>query len=291
MGQPSGRSAAHLTLWLLLIVLTSCDKKPSSAATQPAGVTVASLVPAATDLILAMGSGDRLVAVSNYDSAEITGRKLPHVGDYQTTDWETLASLRPTVMVIEMDPGRLAPGFSAKTRESGIKLVDVRLNSLDDILDGARRLGREMGDAEKGAKLADTIAARINAVRKKSAGKPPIRTLLTMDERGEHLIGVGEFLNDALVAAGGENVAASLRGPYPSADPETLAKLNPQVVIVLKPDAPADSLSKASQFWARLDASPRRVYVLNEKYVLLPGAHVADLAEAMQRCLYPDGSR
>ena len=235
-----------------------------------------------------MGAGDRLVAVSNYDSAEIANRKLPRVGDYQTTDWETLASLRPSVMVIEMNPTRLPAGFASKALGAGIKLDNVHLGSLADVIENARELGRELDEPERGARLATEIETRMEAVRKRAAGKPPVRTLLTMDERGQYLIGVGEFLNDALVAAGGTNVAASLHGAYPSADAETLATLKPDVVIVLKPDAPTGTLEKAKQFWAGLDGSPHRVYLLREKDVLLPGAHVADLAEAMERCLHPD---
>ena len=106
MGQPHRRAAKIRAFWPFLAavacVLTACDAKPlAGPATRPAGVTVASLVPAATDLILSMGAGNRLVAVSNYDTIESTAHPLPRVGDYQTTDWETLASLHPSVMLIE----------------------------------------------------------------------------------------------------------------------------------------------------------------------------------------------
>jgi iron complex transport system substrate-binding protein len=265
-----------------LLISNGCDSKPKPAS-KPG--TVASLVPAATDLILAMNAGDKLVAVSNYDAAEIASRKLPHVGDYQTTDWETLASLRPAVMIIEMDPGRLQPGFGEHAASLGIKLLDVRLNTLHDILDGAKRIGREIGEEKAGTELAHRIESRIETLRKKAAGKPKVRTLLTLDDRAEHLIGVGEFLNDALEAAGGTNAAASLGSKYPSADPELLAKLKPDVVIVLKPSAGPDILEVAKQFWSTMGHP--RVYLLNEKWVLLPGSHVADMAEAFEKCLHP----
>lgn len=265
-----------------VLLLAGCDSRPKVAARPD---TVASLVPAATDLILAMNAGDKLVAVSNYDAAGIASRKLPHVGDYQTTDWETLASLRPAVMIIEMDPGRLQAGFGEHAASLGIKLLDVRLNTLHDVLDGAKRIGKEIGEEKAGTELARSIESRIETIRRKAAGKPKVRTLLTLDDRAEHLIGVGEFLNDALEAAGGTNVAASLGSSYPSADPELLAKLKPEVVIVLKPSAGSDILERAKQFWLTMDRP--RVYLLNEKWVLLPGSHVADVAEAIEKCLHP----
>src|SRR5690242_14198194 len=65
----------------------SPQKRPR--ATPPAvGPTLASLSPAATDLLVGMGAGDHLIAVSNFDADRDETRGLPRVGDYRTQDWE-----------------------------------------------------------------------------------------------------------------------------------------------------------------------------------------------------------
>src|SRR5689334_2219707 len=59
---------------LLCVACVGCDRAHNSAlraattssSTAPARPTVASLVPAATDMIIAMGCGDQLVAISNF---------------------------------------------------------------------------------------------------------------------------------------------------------------------------------------------------------------------------------
>ena len=102
-------------------------------------------------------------------------------------------------------------------------------------------------------------------------------------------IGVGEFLNEALTAAGGINVAQSLGGAYPTADAEMLAKLQPDIVIVLQPSAKPDALQQTKDLWAKLEPDPQhmpKVFVLNQPYVQLPGAHVGDIAEALADCLH-----
>src|SRR5215203_801101 len=101
MGQRVARWS--LALCLLLTAAIGCDQN-SSTATQPATtrrVTVASLSPAATEILIGMGAGERLVAVSNFEPPRELTDKLPRVGDYQTTDWERLANLRPGVMVTQ----------------------------------------------------------------------------------------------------------------------------------------------------------------------------------------------
>src|SRR5436309_15836216 len=96
MGQ---RPALLLLVFLLntLIGAIGCDRSsssaswPASAAPRPG--TVASLVPAATEMLLGMdAAAGHLVAVSHFDTPRDGTRDLPRVGEYQTTDWERLAS-------------------------------------------------------------------------------------------------------------------------------------------------------------------------------------------------------
>ena len=276
-----------------------CHEKsaPVGAATRAVerSPRVASLVPAATDLIIGMGAGNHLVAVSNYDSAEVGSRELPRVGDYAGTDWETLATLRPAVMVIQMAPSRLPEGFRAKVDRLGIRLVNVRIDTLEDLLGVIQQLGDEVGEKELGAEFGARLRKRLDALRERSAGKVRTRTLLALDEEGKTLVGPGSFLDDLLTLAGGENAAASLGSPWPAADAETLSQLRPEVVILLKPNGNADALDRTTARWHRLGAASGgpapRVRMISDAGVLLPGAHVAEVAEAMYRCMSsPEGS-
>jgi ABC-type Fe3+-hydroxamate transport system substrate-binding protein len=272
--------------------LLGCDAKtsPSAGTTKPTGnIRIASLSPAATDLLIAMGAGDHLQAVSNFDPVEVNGRTLPRVGDYQTTDWETLSSLHLQAMVIQMDPGRLPPAFASKAQSLGIQLIDVRLNTIADIIAEAQQLSGAVGEPAKGRNLAKQISDRMESVRHRCAALPKVRTLLTLNPESDELVGVGEFLNEALIAAGGTNVAESLGGTYPTADREMLAKLQPNVVIVLQPNAKPESLQQAKDTWNGLVNDPHRIpriYLLNQPYIQLPASHVGDIAESMANCLH-----
>src|SRR5256885_1184572 len=109
-------------------MLAGCDDSPppAPATTKPHPLKIASLVPAATDLLLAMGAGDRLVAVSNYDFERDGINGLPRVGDYQTIDWEQISALRPDVMIVARDPAHLPPGVKQRADQLGILLVNAK---------------------------------------------------------------------------------------------------------------------------------------------------------------------
>jgi iron complex transport system substrate-binding protein len=260
-------------------------------ATRPAGATVASLVPAATDLIIAMGRSDRLVAVSNYDSPRGVDKPLPKVGDYQNTDWEQIRTIRPTVMIRQFAPDRVPPGLTERCGELGIRLVNLRFGRLEDVFTSLDTIGQAIDVPADAAALKAKVQAQLDAVRLRAIGQPKPRVLLVLDEAAENVIGPGEFLDDLLKIAGAVNAAGGMKNPYPSIDREMLRSLDPDVIIQLLPEATPQKLSQAKQTWAGLGelkaVRSGRIDQLTDWYVLQPGAHVGDIAEQLSHCIHP----
>ncbi|HSI33442.1 MAG: ABC transporter substrate-binding protein [Phycisphaerae bacterium] len=278
------RSSIAALAILCVVFLASCDKPPAnpSHATTRAATRIASLVPAATDMLLSLGARDRLVAVSNYDTAPAVAG-LPRVGDYQTTDWEALARLRPDVMIIQLAPDRLPPGLANRAAELGIALENVSIHRLDDVLRTLRRLGEVIGQPAHGQTAADGLQRDLDAVRASVATRPVVRVLISRDPDGRDIIGPNNFLDDLLQYAGAANAAAGMGKPYPSIDREAVAALAPDAVIVLLPDARPDIVDRANRFWAGLPQVPavrdHRVFIITDPYAQVPGSHLARLAK------------
>ena len=285
-----------------LLPSAGCDRGPAASAGSPstntaaaAGApTVASLVPAATDLLLGMGAGDRLVAVSTYDRTRPETSALPRVGDYRTVDWEQIATLRPSLMVVQFRPDKMPAGLAERAASYGVKLVNVRIGRLDDVFTTLAQLGDAVGEPAKAAAAATALRAQLDAVRAKVAGRPPVRAYLGRGDNPLDAVGGGNFVDDLLTIAGGQNVLA---GPgyddnsFPTVDREQLRALDPAVAINLLPDASPQVLDKAKQFWATVPevsaARGGRVYYLTEPYLLWPGMGVGKVAERFAERLHP----
>jgi iron complex transport system substrate-binding protein len=270
----------------------ACDRRTSLTISAPHGPRVASLVPAATDMLLGMGAGDHLVAVSNYETSPRVAR-LPRVGDYQTTDWETLARLRPDAMIIQIAPDRVPPGLKQRADELHIALVNVKIDRLEDVFATMHQLGKVAGEADKARGAADKLRREFDELKTRCATQPSISTLLVRDENGSDVIGPDNFLDDLLKIVNATNAAGSLGHPYPSIDREKLISLAPEAVIVLLPGAKPQTVEVSRRFWASMTRVPAvqagRVSTLPQDYALVPGARLADLARDMARCLRPEG--
>jgi iron complex transport system substrate-binding protein len=276
-------------LSVCICILTSCNRPPiARTAKSP---TIASLVPAATDLLVGMNAADHLVAVSNWETNRPEIRDLPRVGDYQTTDWEKLTALRPDVMIIFMSGDRMPAGLKDRADQLHIQLVNVTTERLQDVFQNIDMLGDMTHEREKATILVQKIRNQLDAVAKRVAGKEKVRTLVARDEQGFALIAGNTFVDDLLTIAGGENVAHDFKLRYPTVDRERVIQMSPQAIVQLMPDAPPHVLEDLKNSWLRLPelsaVKNGRVYVLSDWYVLQPGSHVGDLAEKLADVLHP----
>lgn len=289
MLRPIVRPIAAITL---MAIGLSCDHPASPPATPEAASvgTIVSLSPAATDLFLAMGVGDRLVGVSTYDFDPRVER-LPRVGDYLNADWERIAALRPGHIVAQMAADRVPSGFVDRARSLGAAVHRVQIDRLDDITTMATQLGNGVGRPDAGEGLSRALRQPIDAVRARVADCPPVRTLIVVSDDGMSVVGGETYLDDLLTAAGGVNVLGPERTGYIKIDAELMRALAPDAILQLAPATTPAAREASGRIWSRLSDLPavrnRRVLVIDEPWALMPGAHVGELAERFAAHLHP----
>jgi ABC-type Fe3+-hydroxamate transport system substrate-binding protein len=277
-------------LFLISLVLSSC-RRGAEPAKAPSAVhpTVASLVPAATDLITQMGLADHLVGISNYDNAADLGLTgLPHVGDYQTIDWERLNQIRPDILVIFESPDRVPAGLRQRADAMHMQLINVRTETIADIVKQARRLGGLLGERAKADAAVDDFQNHLQAIRRRTARLPTVRTLLVRDPATLAVVGTHNFLDDALKIAGGENVIKA-RG-WPNIDREMLQALKPRVIIALLTERTPQVQAAARVFLDSQKSPTCRTGLIAHWYTQQSSFYVADIAEQLADELHPQSA-
>lgn len=282
--------AAQFVLVALVCTLTAgCDRTaPKPSVSQKKSPTVASLVPAAADLIVGMGAADHLVAVSNYNTGPEVA-DLPRVGDYQSVDWEKLTVLKPDVLISFYGLGHTPAGFLEKIEDLHIAQLNVKLDRLDEIYDGITTLGRTCNEPAKAAALRERLRSGIDAIHDRYNDQPAVAALIVRSANGLDLAGPDTFFDDVLQAAGGRNVVTGST-PWPTLDREALAALRPDVILQLLPGRDAQTVEQARRVWNSLPQIPavrnHRVYIFTEDYIMQPGPHLAEVAERFAAALH-----
>lgn len=275
---------------VILALLVSIGCKPAPPATAPAQGAVASMSPAFTEMILAMGAGDRLAAVSNFEPRRAATDALPRVGDYRTVDWEKLSQIRPTLILTQYRPDKMPDGLVDRARGLGAAVVNIDIDTLDDVEKAIRAIGAAMNLTDAADATAAAFRRDLEALRRASAGRERVRALVVIGPTGLSAAGPGNFVDELLSIAGGQNVLDS--GPdYPTLDRERLIELDPAVIIQLMPAAEPQDLAQADQFWrqmATLSAVRHgRVVRITDADALLPATNAPRVARRIHEALHP----
>jgi iron complex transport system substrate-binding protein len=288
-----GMMAAVVIAVGVIMLLGRWDRKTNVMvrASEPA---IASITPAGTDLVIGIGAGDRLVGVSNFDDEREGTAGKPRIGDYQNINWEKLAGLGANILLLQYAEDRVPGYIQQKCADMGIRIVDLKLDTIDEIEQGMMTVAEAIGKPEAGRKGADELRGKLDVVKERVAGLARVRTLIVTNDGSFALAGPGEFLDELLTIAGGENAAERLHKPYPEVDREMIMALAPDVVIRLVPDGDKKPqvVKQGDAIWDSLVDLPavknHRVYVVSDWYAELPGFRVGELAEKFADLLHPE---
>jgi iron complex transport system substrate-binding protein len=268
---------------------------PAPALPVEAPARIVSLVPAATEMLFAVGAGAQVVGVSSFDAWPPEVETRVRVGALLDPDVERIIGLRPQLVVIYDTQEELRQQLS----RAGIACHGFRHGGLDEVWAAVRDLGRRSGHAAAGEALAGDLAARLAAISRRVAGRPRPRALLVFGRepsalRNVHASGGTGFLHELLVAAGGENVLADVARDSVAVTTELLLARAPEWIVELRPGAPLAPAAEAAlrDAWRGLPAIPAvrdgRIRVLSGDEFVIPGPRLAVAAERLARALHPD---
>lgn len=282
------QSTSWAAIFCLSLIAIACDGSSDTSAinSAPATGTIVSMSPAASELVAAMGLRSRIVGVSGYE-ADPELKKLPKVGDYLNVDWERLAELKPSLLIIQGKRDRLPPGVRERAEGMGIKVLVLQVDRFGDILGEIGRIGEYAGAVSEASALQASMTKQIEAIRASHLNAAKAPSLLVLSEDGTFVAGVDNYLNDILTDAGGENVITSTG--YVKLDGEKLRSLAPQHVFVLIPNATDDMIATAKKQLGVLQAvRDGRMHVIKSADALLPGAGTIKIAQTMADAIQGD---
>jgi iron complex transport system substrate-binding protein len=259
---------------------------------------IVSLVPATTEMLYAIGAGDRLIGVGTYDRYPPAVQTLPRLGGLLDPNIEQLIALRPDLVIVYDTQAELR----RQLERAGIPMWSYAMKALPDVTVTMRALGARVGlTAEANAAAAD-IESRLQAVRTRVAGRPRPRTLLVFGREPRSLRGINAsggygFLHDLLELAGGTDVLADIRQPAVAMSTEMVLARAPDVIIELHygDPWPADRLEEERKVWSALPSVPAvrggRITLVTGDEFVVPGPRVTAAADRLAQILHPETSR
>ncbi|MBA3496712.1 MAG: ABC transporter substrate-binding protein [Gemmatimonadales bacterium] len=238
----SGLYARLLAFAALLVGLTACRTAvpPGPAATllvDDAGDTVrvagaarriVSLIPAATELLFAIGAGSRVVGRTEWCDFPDAAARVPNLGDGINPNVEAVLASRPDLVILYNSAQNAA--IAGRLRALGIASARLNTDALSDVGRVGRILGRLTGrvaGADSVAAVFDTALARATA----AAGPRRPKVLLLVWEQPPMTIGRGSFLSELVERAGGVNLFADVTASAGTVSIEAVTARDPDLIL------------------------------------------------------------
>jgi iron complex transport system substrate-binding protein len=236
------------SLCLAAMMAVSCTTSPTITITPTAtGITVQdqlgrtvniekapgkiiSIAPSNTEILFALGLGDRVVGVTSFDDYPPEVKQKPVIGSFTTPDVEKIVFQNPDlILAIARHKKEVIP----QLEQRGLTVVGTDPTSVRTTLEAIDLVGKATGQETQAASLIGGIQTDIKGItdttsKLSAAQKPRVLYLTWVDPIWT--VGAGNLDDELISLAGGTNMAHDLQGTT-TMTLEEIVHDNPEVII------------------------------------------------------------
>jgi iron complex transport system substrate-binding protein len=213
---------------------------------------VVCLAPSVTDTVFALGSGDDVVAISDYTTFPSAALKKPSIGGLIDPSIETILSFHPDLVLGISFPGESETATRLQTVGVPVYLVDP--HGIAGILHSVDSVGQALNRGPEAVALNASLNQRIEAVRARTAGKPDPRVLVPVWYDPVITIGKHAFITEIVEAAGAKSITDDLLPDWPQVSMETVIARAPDALLLIRGGKISIDTLKTRPGWSSLPA-------------------------------------
>jgi iron complex transport system substrate-binding protein len=258
---------------------------------------IVSTAPSITELLYALGLGNRVVGVTRFCRYPPEAQLKPKIGDYTAPNLEAIAALRPDLVIIQTNPIHLADRLGALR----LPVLEINQDSIAAIYKSIHDVGAATATEHSATQLSDSILNGLGAIRNRVANRPRVRMMFVIGRSPNRLDGLvvagrASYLNEVIEIAGGENVFRDALAGYPEVSLEEVMARNPDVIVDMGDMSDTVGVTEEHKrlviaLWNRIPTlaavKQHRVFAVASDIFVVPGPRAVDAAKAFAEMLHP----
>lgn len=251
--------------------------------------------PSITEILFAIGAGNKVIAVTDYCKFPEEACHLPSTGGLLNPSVEKWLSLKPDLIIHQIG----SKVIQQHAKNLGIPSLAVPMSSLENIFDTIRIIADSLEIPEAGQHLVEKLKTKIDDTRSRLKGQKPSQVLMLLSDTNDpgrdlYAVGKGTFLDELLTIAGGSNVLPDTMARYPKISKEYIISQSPEVILEVGPksnlsDKETLVRKKSWRKFSTLRAvKDDRIYFIGADYIIIPGPRLLNILDDFSRTLHPD---
>jgi iron complex transport system substrate-binding protein len=227
---------------IILILILSDFTISNSALAGGIPNRIISLAPNTTEILFAIGLGDRVVGVTSFCDYPKEATKKSKIGGMSNPSLEAVVSLKPDIVVMTTDGNQKE--FEERLRSLKIKTYVFKVRRLSELPQGIRDIGLALGVRERANALASEIETTVNKLRNSPPPTKKNKVLFIIWPEPLIVAGRGTAIDDTITLLGCENIASKAKVPYPKYSIEEIIHQAPDLIFIGKGHANMEEVSK-----------------------------------------------
>jgi len=245
---------------------------------------IVSLAPSNTEILFALGLGDKVVGVTDWCNYPPEALEKEKVGGYVTPDIEKIVALNPDLILVAYG----TPMEVINTMVGlGLTVFGIKTTDLDDVLNDIRTVG-EITDKEVEAyALTSEMAVGIKAItdQTEELEQRPRVFYIVGHEPSLWTAGSGTFIHELIEKGGGVNTCQNITG-YSEISIEYVLARDPEIIIAS--EWSYDWAINASELASTNASQTGRIYTLDDDLAQRPGPRLVEGLEWFAYFIHPE---
>jgi iron complex transport system substrate-binding protein len=247
---------------------------------------IISLAPNLTEIVYAIGAGDRLVGDTSYCDYPPAAKTVEKVGDTLHPSIEKIIALRPQLVVVSTASQLEVFTHQLETQNIAVFVTDP--HDLEGVFRSINQLGTILDHDGQAKQLVGQLRSRTAAVEAAVKTTQPVRVFYQLSAEPLYTAGRDAFVTDLIRRAGGLSVTADVSGAWPKYSAESALAARPEAIILPTGGSMGAGNATVAEPLQRSPAVVQgKVYRINDDHLVRPGPRAVDGLEEMARSLHP----
>jgi len=252
---------------------------------------IVTLAPNLTEIVYALGLGDKLAGDTNECNNPPQAKSKPHVGEPQNPSLEAIVRLHPDLVLATTSINLVGTADALARLGIAVYTSDGEFRAVLGILDSIGKMADLMGAKNQGDELVARLRQRLDAMHARLRERPMVHVLFVVWLDPLITIGQNIFIADALRWAGAESVVLSKQN-WPQISIEEVVRLRPEYIVFAggHGDSAGKELAdlRSRPVWRDLDAVETGHVVRLDEEALRPSPGLIDAIEQLAHAVHPE---
>lgn len=283
-----------------IFALSACGVQPNTrgsiAITDSRGIEVTlnktpekivSLMPSNTEILFALGCGEKIIAISDYCNYPEKTSNIPKLPTGEQLSIEQIIALSPDAAII----GKMTAMEDQvnQLEQAGVKVIVTEANNLSETYEVIEMLGTAMGKEKEASTIVKDMKEGFEKIKKEVENKaePKVYVEVSPLEYGLWSCGQNTFIQELIEIVGIKNIFDDIEG-WAAVSEEQIIVRNPDIILTTSSpltgiEDPVGEISSREN-WSGIEAVKNdRIIMLDADMISRPGPRLLDAANDLMR--------